>query len=63
LVLHLWVEDHDRVLRGRIVEGPGAPRAARGVEAIAAIVHASLVRIEEDLAGQADAPGPGRPAD
>jgi hypothetical protein len=44
------MEPHDHVLRARIVEGPGSPSVARGVDAIARMIRSSLELVEVELA-------------
>jgi hypothetical protein len=53
LLLRLWMEPHDGVLRGRLVDGPVVVgRAFRGVDEIAAAVRLALEDIELDLAAR-----------
>jgi hypothetical protein len=50
VVVHTWVEPHDPVLRGRLVEPVAFGRpAARGVDELTALVRDALVHLEEEL--------------
>jgi hypothetical protein len=56
LVVHLWMETHDRVLRARIVDGPDGQVVARGIDAICLLLCDALESVERQLSTGFDYP-------
>jgi len=54
LVVSLWMERHDRVLRARIIEGGLSRDSARGIDAIGVLVRDALESLELELSKQFD---------
>lgn len=51
VLLRVWVEEHDRTLRGRLVVPEVAERpVARGVDALCDLVCRALQQVEDELA-------------
>jgi hypothetical protein len=54
LVVHVWMESHDRVIRARIVDQFEAHDPARGIDDIVSMVRVWLERTEHELSGAFD---------